>query len=122
MAADTAKDSLTPLAGLDVTSQELLALYITQNKHQDVLEGSQYTEQNSEENSESLSWFQHSFAVLLSRTSDTICAFELKYPLCYLLAHPYSLGDGICEALKHQIILTTSTSSQKLLNKGLGKT
>lgn len=83
MAADTAKDSLTPLAGLDVTSQELLALYITQKKHQDVLEGPQCTEQNSEENSKSLSWFQHSFAVLLSGTSDTISAFELKYPVIF---------------------------------------
>lgn len=47
MATDRAKDSSTPLtAGLDVTSQELLTLYITQNKHQDVLEGAQYIEQN----------------------------------------------------------------------------
>lgn len=32
----------------NVTSQELLMLYITQNKHQDVLEGAQYIEQNSQ--------------------------------------------------------------------------
>lgn len=31
-----------------MTSQELLTLYITQNIHQDVLEGAQYIEQNSE--------------------------------------------------------------------------
>lgn len=49
MAADIAKDSSTPLtAGLDVTSRELLMLYITRNKHQDVLEGAQYIEQNSQ--------------------------------------------------------------------------
>lgn len=123
MATDRAKDSSTPLtAGLDVTSQELLTLYITQNKHQDVLEGAQYIEQNPQKTLESLSQFQHSFAVLLSGTSDTICAFVLKYHLCYLLAHLYILGDGICEALKHQIVLTRSTSSETLLNKGLGKT
>lgn len=113
MAADIAKDSSTPLiAGLDVTSQDLLIPCITQNKHQDVLEGAQFSEHNYIILSPCPTFTTH--LLYFSLVHDTNSAFIFKYHLPYLLACTvWRMGF-----VKHQIILSTGTSSETLANMG----